>query len=152
MKNLSLAAKWRLAGAYALIGKKNVALSIVNALATNVEYYKEMHHSYGSSVRDEAMILEVLTLLGENSKGKKLFDRLSENMASKSWYSTQTTAYTLLAISNFIGDSQFDGLDYKVAVNGNSTLVKSEKAIHQTELSFNYGKTNTINITNINNN
>ena len=148
MKNLSLAAKWRLAGAYALIGKKNVALSIVNDLATNVEYYKEMHHSYGSSVRDEAMILEVLTLLGENSKGKKLFDKLSENMASKSWYSTQTTAYTLLAISNFIGDSQFDGLDYKVAVNGNSTFVKSEKAIHQTELSFNYGKTNTINITN----
>ena len=29
------------------------------------------------------MILEVLTLLGENSKGKKLFDKLSENMASK---------------------------------------------------------------------
>ena len=54
MKSLSLAAKWRLAGAYALIGKKNVALSIVNDLATNVEYYKEMHHSYGSSVRDEA--------------------------------------------------------------------------------------------------
>ena len=55
---------------------KHKILFNFNDLTTNVEYYKEMHHSYGSSVRDEAMILEVLTLLGENSKGKKLFDKL----------------------------------------------------------------------------
>ena len=134
--NLSITAKWRLAGAYAIIGKKEIAKSIIESLNTTVPTYKEMYHSYGSSVRDEAMILEVLTLLDSKIKAKKSFDRISKNMASEQWYSTQTTAYSLLAISKFIGNNEFKSLNYQLVENGKSTIVKSENPIHTVDLKF----------------
>ena len=134
--NLSNTAKWRLAGAYAVVGKIEVAKSIIESLSTAVTAYKEMYYSYGSSVRDEAMILEVLNLLNLRIKAKKSFDRISKNMASDDWYSTQTTAYSLLALSKFIGNNKFNGLNYQLVENGKSKMVKSENPIHGSELKF----------------
>src|SRR5207237_1308837 len=63
-KYLSEQGKWRLAAAYHLAGQPEVALQMVRALGTKVQPYKQMYGTYGSDLRDEAMILETLTLLG----------------------------------------------------------------------------------------
>lgn len=102
-KDISVAAKWRLAGAYLLSGKKSIAESMVADLTYAVKPYKELSYSYGSGERDEAMILEVLALMGEKIKAVKLIDNLTKKMASGYWYSTQTTAYTLLAVAKYLG-------------------------------------------------
>jgi uncharacterized protein YfaS (alpha-2-macroglobulin family) len=57
-------------------------------------------------------------------------------MASEEWYSTQTTAYSLLALSKFIGNNKFKGLNYQLVENGKSKMIKSENPIHESELKF----------------
>ena len=61
--------KWRLAAAYNLAGQHTVAKDIIEDLSTDVPDYQELSYSYGSTVRDEAMILETLVLMKERSKG-----------------------------------------------------------------------------------
>ncbi|MCK5067680.1 MAG: hypothetical protein KAR16_09580, partial [Bacteroidales bacterium] len=109
MKELTVTARWTLAGAYLMIGKKEVAERLVAGLTTSVTSYRELSYTYGSSLRDQAMILEVITLMGDKVEAKKLVDEIAEKMASGSWYSTQTTSYVLLAIGKFIGKSDASG-------------------------------------------
>ena len=60
---LSIQAKWRLAAAYALTGKMKPAEELVYNVETTVNPYSSMNQIYGSSDRDEAMILETLILM-----------------------------------------------------------------------------------------
>ncbi|MDX2430276.1 MAG: MG2 domain-containing protein [Bacteroides sp.] len=119
MKELTVTAKWALAGAYMLVGKKEVAERLVAGLTTSVEAYRELSYTYGSSLRDQAMILEVLTLTGDQVNAKKLVDELAGAMASGDWYSTQTTAYVLLAIGKFVGETEnSELLKFEYTLNG----------------------------------
>jgi len=146
--NLSVAAKWRLAGAYMLAGKTEVAKAMVSSIETTVENYKELSYTYGSSSRDEAMILEVLALMKDNVRGKKVFDNIAKTMASRNWYSTQTTAYALLAITKFIGGSGKSDLKYNIVLNGKSESISSTTPIKQTKLSFANSASGNLSITN----
>ncbi len=150
MHSLSTAAKWRLAAAYFLAGRENVAKELIENLATQVKPYRELSYSYGSSVRDEAMILETLTLMGDVTESKRILDEISKAMASRKWYSTQTTAYSLLAIAKFIGtDGKSKGLDFNYAFNSNKeTKVKSENPIYQVPVDFSETKAGSVNIKN----
>ena len=65
-ENLSVQAKWRLAAAYVLAGQPEAGNDIVEGASTEVEDYRELSRSYGSSLRDRAMILEALSLLKRN--------------------------------------------------------------------------------------
>ncbi len=134
-KNLTEITKWRLAAAYILAGQKNVAEKIVNSLSTEVEPYKELSYTYGSDTRDKAMILETLILLDQKSKTKGLLDDISAELSSDRWMSTQTTAYSLMAIAKFVktqGDDK--SMNYTLIVNGKSNSIKTEKTIEQTVL------------------
>ncbi|MBI1287328.1 MAG: hypothetical protein GC178_07080 [Flavobacteriales bacterium] len=118
IKNLETAARWRLAAAYMLMGKKSIAEGLVAGHSTEVASYRELHYSYGSSERDRAMILETLTLLDRPTDAKKILDELTDKLSSNSWYSTQTTAYSLLAISKFVGsDGVGNPLKFSYALN-----------------------------------
>ena len=151
LKNLSVSAKWRLAAAYQLIGKTKVANSIILSLTTNVKAYKELSYSYGSAERDKAMILETLTMLGRKNDAKYLLDELSKAMSSNRWYSTQTTAYTLLAVSKFVGqtDSNKDKKAYSYSINNGASKDKNMNSpISQFDLNFKNSKTGKLKITN----
>lgn len=101
-EDLSLQATWRLAAAYAVLGQKEIANEIIFGKSLEIPAYKEMGHSFGSDIRDKAMILETLTLLDQKEKAANLLTVLANALSSKQWMSTQTTAYTLTAISKFI--------------------------------------------------
>lgn len=102
-KGLPNKAKWRLAAAYALVGKKEVAKDLTRKLSTTVSAYTERSYTYGSDLRDEAMILETLTLLGQRKKGANLIKRMSDRLSSSRWFATQTIAYSLMSIAKFVG-------------------------------------------------
>ena len=80
------------------------------------------------------MILEVLNLIGDKLRGKSMFDLIAKQLSSNSWHSTQTTAYSLLSISKFIGNISQSGLNYVIENNGKNSEIKSESAIHQNNL------------------
>lgn len=142
MNALSNIAKWRLAGAYALAGKEEVAKQLIANLKTEVEDYVELSYTYGSGLRDQAMMLEVLTLLKEPSKGALVAREMAKRIGGGRWYGTQTVAYSLLAMGKFVGNGDPDK-ELKFAYrNGNGQWVDSgsDRPIMQINLPADGGK------------
>jgi alpha-2-macroglobulin len=150
INDLSVAATWRLAAAYYLAGRKKVATDMITQMSVQVAPYRELSYSYGSTERDQAMILETLVLMGEITKAKPLIEELSGDLASNHWYSTQTTAYTLLAIAKFVGGTgNSNNLNFNYSLNnGKDTRIKSDVPIYQLPLDFSKNKSGNIKISN----
>ena len=139
-KKTSVAALWRLAAAYQLAGQTNIAKRLVSSLPSAVKEYKFNEFTYGSSMRDNAMILETLTLLGERNKGMILMKQIASNLRSNNWYSTQTTAFSLLAISEFLGKNKAgQNIQATVTINGKSQKVNSNEFFVNVDLPENAG-------------
>ncbi len=136
LDNLTVSASWRLAAAYAAAGRKKVANEIIENLPKKVEPYQELAYSYGSNERDMAMILETLIMLDRTDEAKDVLDAISDNMASDKWYSTQTTAYSLMAAAKFIGISGSDKeMDFAITVEGDkSESIKTDAPFTRIEL------------------
>ncbi|MCK5839502.1 MAG: alpha-2-macroglobulin, partial [Bacteroidales bacterium] len=122
--NVAVIAKWRLAAAYALSGKEEVAKGLVRDLETTVANYSAMNQTFGSSLRDRAMILETMSLLKDYERGAPLAINISKKLSSSQWLSTQTTAYCLLSMAKFSGDSQSvsDDLAFDYKINDQQKL------------------------------
>ena len=105
IKKLNTTARWRLALAYAEAGKSEIADQLVNGLGTEIEDYVDLGYSYGSSLRDEAMILETLNRIDQKDKAGGMAKRISEKISEDRWYNTQAVAYCLLAVGKFLGDN-----------------------------------------------
>lgn len=123
--DLDKQAAWRLAAAYAMAGRKEIGLEMVNKLSTEVEPYKGFSTTYGSSERDMAMILETLVLLDEREKAYALVQKISKILSSNRWLSTQTTSYSLLAISKFTVNTTSSDLSYMYTINENKSVKAS---------------------------
>lgn len=137
---LSVSAKWRLAAAYQLAGQRDAAMNLIKGLAVEVQPYNQLGGTYGSDIRDEAMILETLTLLGRKAEGAKLIQSLATKLGKDDWYSTQTTAYSLLAIAKFCGaNSASNNLQYSYTIDGKSGKVNSSQFLNSTALGFTAG-------------
>ena len=126
--DLSVSAKWRLAAAYVKAGHAETAKKLIESLTTEIPRYSEMGYSYGSSDRDEAMILETLTLLNMKAKAAPLVKSVSKALSSGYWMSTQTTAYCLIAVSEFVGASGASNeMRYNVKINNNAPVSLNTK-------------------------
>lgn len=117
-KNLSDACKWRLAAAYVLAGQKNTATQIIKDAKTKVTAYTDAGDTYGSEYRDYAMIVETLSLLNDRTKAAPLVKKISAQLSSTTWLSTQTTAYGLLAIAKYSGGASGKSIKYNYTLNG----------------------------------
>ncbi len=117
--------KWRLAAAYAQIGKIEVAEALIQSLSTDIKPYRELSYTYGSGMRDEAMILETLISMKKLDKAGSIVKNISKKLSSGAWYGTQTVAYSLLALGKYIGDSEV-GKEFKFAYQvGNKASVNA---------------------------
>lgn len=134
---LTTSTKWRLAAAYVIAGKKKIAEKMVENLTTTIPEYNELDYTFGSNIRDIAMILETLTLLDDNKQAFLILKQIAEKMASKRWYSTQTTAYSLIAIAGYLKkNAGADGLKYSYKpVSGEEVDITSKKSIAVNEIS-----------------
>lgn len=130
---ISNAAKMRLASAYALIGKGAVAKDILNRLT--IENNKKHYYNYGSKTRDKAMELDTYTLLKDEARAIKLAKEIAENLSSEKWMSTQTTAYSLLAMSKYaLQNGGNTGINVNYALNTISESVNTSKALYVQDL------------------
>ncbi len=123
-KGISLSAKWRLAGAYQLLKQtkaaNNLIFSVPTEVTANANYYR---YSYGSSLRDEAMILEVLSLMDDKVKAATMAKKVAEELSRDQWLSTQTTAYSLIAMSKFMENNKAsDRLTFSYAFNNGKMI------------------------------
>ncbi len=134
-------AKWRLALAYALAGKKKVAKEI--AQSANISFISQRYnyHTYGSPFRNKAMALETLVEL-EDPKQMDMAVSVAKELSSDRWYSTQETAYALLAMTKMVQKNGGKALDVSFTQNGKTTTVQTERAIVQRDLDIRMGSNN----------
>jgi uncharacterized protein YfaS (alpha-2-macroglobulin family) len=150
LSDISLPARWRLAAAYSLIGQNEVAESMVSGLNSQVEPYQESYGTYGSALRDEAMILETMGLLQKREQGLTLFRRISAALSSENWLSTQTTAFALLAAAKFAENMQLgEGISASVEIDGQPPVaLQSNLSVIQREISINGRRDHSVKVNN----
>jgi len=149
-EGLSMQAKWRLAATYELTGKSRVARQIIDGLPTEVKKYRELGYTYGSDIRDRAMILETLILMEDDETARKVALELGKRLGSERWYSTQTTAYALLAISKFLGNNDpEEPMKFEYSIDGGKwNNVVTEVPVAQFDLPVNVNKSLSVKVKN----
>ena len=87
-----------LAASYYLAGQKDAALQ-VDQTNIKVESYRELSGTYGSGLRDRAMIAYLCLLMDDIKDATLIMTNIAREFNSSSWYSTQETAMVMLAAS-----------------------------------------------------
>jgi uncharacterized protein YfaS (alpha-2-macroglobulin family) len=144
-KYLSAEAKWRLAAAYKLSGQENTALELISGLPTTFEARTRPGFTFGSDLRDQAMVLETLTLLGRKTQAAQLLSTVAAKLSQDYWYSTQTTAYSLIAIAKYCGKNPSGSkIIAKATIGGKATDINSAAYIRQIPVSVQKGSSNVV--------
>lgn len=136
MDNLSNIAKWKLALAYAITGYNDPASALIDGLSSEVAKYTSWSYSYGSRLRDRAMILEVLSYLNRREEAYPILEEIARQMGdNKRWMSTQTTAYSLIGVVAYANGNAFnDPFDFEINVG--SVVAKFEQGKYVTQVSI----------------
>lgn len=132
LPDLSYQVRGRLAAAYTLNGKKTIAEELlVRGAGEKDTYYGS---PYGSSQRDEAMLLETLILLDRDQEAFGQARRLSAMMETEEYFSTQSTAFSLMAMGRLAGKMS-GSIRAAWSLNGAAqAAVQSTQAIHTLDL------------------
>ncbi len=140
-KFLTPEGKWRLAAAYYLSGQTQIALQLISGLSTTFTARTYAGITYGSDVRDDAMVLETLTIMGRKAEAEQLVRTVASKLSQETWYSTQTTAYSLIAIAKYCGSSNSDKkINASGKAGSQNVSISSASTISQTVVGWQSGK------------
>ena len=145
-KHLSNDARWRLAAAYALAGKKNVAEQLMRTANVDFKPERYNYYTYGSPFRNRSMALETMVIMGD-PKQRTLAVSLAKDLSSQRWYSTQETSYGLLAMAKMVTKNGGKAMELSFTQNGKSTTLKTDRSIAQRDLPLTMGG-NSVTVTN----
>ncbi|MDD2716528.1 MAG: MG2 domain-containing protein [Candidatus Wallbacteria bacterium] len=122
--------KWLLAAAYKLAGVENTAQEILKGAGLNVGKTEEFSGTFGSNLRDRAIILEIMTLFGDQVKSLELYNQIADELSTDSWLSTQSVAYALLSMGKFMAlqPRQSGNLTGELTLPGGKTTVINSTA------------------------
>jgi len=133
--SLSSTAKWMLAAAYAKAGQPEAAKKLIANLSTTVKPYQELAYSYGSDLRDKAIILETLLLVNDRVKGFELVKDISASLSNGSyWMSTQTVAWCLKSVGAFAGSEKKGPIKFTYTYNGKTLEAQTDLTVAQVQL------------------
>jgi uncharacterized protein YfaS (alpha-2-macroglobulin family) len=130
MPNLPSVARWQLAAAYAQAGLNDAANDLLKDDRVQIGDYAAPDNTFGSRLRDTAIVLNSALLLERKDQLKDLVDQVSGELASDNWQSTQSVAYALLAMSKFVGAGDATAFNFERSVGGGALqAVKSAAPI-----------------------
>ena len=122
--------RYLLAAGYALVGRPDVSKELVvktTALTTACSGYDQ---TFGSDLRDTSIRLMTFCLLGDGKEAALLANEISKTFASDDWLSTQSTAFGLVALSDYMEKYKMSGLmDFSYAVDGKTKKVSTTRNI-----------------------
>src|SRR4029079_3380030 len=102
-QGLTLVVRWQLAAAYQLPGHRDAAEQLVLGLQAEAGEYAEPGPTFGSKLRDRAIILNSLIALGDLDHAGPVARAIADELASRQWYSTQSRAYSLMSMGRLAG-------------------------------------------------
>lgn len=115
VSNLSAAAKAQLAAAYVLAGRQDVANQILTA---KLDDPGSLTSDYGSPLRDRAVIASALISANQRKLAAPIVSKLVDDMNSKTWLSTQESAFVLIAIGRFLSTESKEKAAFSYTYNG----------------------------------
>ena len=129
-KTLMSMSRYLLAAGYALVGRPDVSKELVvktTALTTACSGYDQ---TFGSDLRDASIRLMTLCLLDGGKEAALLANEISKTLASDDWLSTQSTAFSLVALSDYMEKYKMSGsMDFSYAVDGKAKKVSTTRNI-----------------------
>lgn len=127
---------WLLASAYALSNQTGIAEKMVHNLSSEVAPYRETGGTFGSTTRDNALILQSMVFLDMQQDAYRMLEKISRAMGSDGWYSTQETSFALHAAAQFVrkylGSQR--GIQVTVTTHEGQKEIKTEKTVWQIPL------------------
>ncbi|MFD2822626.1 MG2 domain-containing protein [Lacinutrix iliipiscaria] len=130
---ISNEAKWRLAAAYALAGQKEASAQISKMANIEFKVPKYNYYTYGSRDRNRAMALETMVIT-KDQRARELSKTIAKDLSSNRWMSTQTAAYSLLAMAKMVEANGGKSLKLDYTINGESESINTKSAIAQRDL------------------
>lgn len=136
LKGLNVVDKWLLGAAYKLAGFEEQARKIVKDISIVPDSTKNFYeYSYGSKLRDEAMVLQSHQII-YGKVNEALFNSVLRTLESDDWLSTQSTGYGLLSLINTQNGDINGTIQAKVSANGANSDIKLSNDSAQIPLDF----------------
>jgi hypothetical protein len=124
--------RWMLALAYQQIGQNSIAAELLEQAGSVATPREDWWWTYGSGLRDQAVLLMLRYRLGQTEQAWALASDMAASLAKDDWYSTQTTAWSLLAIANTFGSkNQSSTFDMRQGTGPWQSLASSKPVYRQ---------------------
>lgn len=133
-RDLDGVTRWMLAAAYQEAGLADAARALADADPLAARAYEPGDYTFGSALRDHALVLQSMIILGRLDQSEVLVREISRALSSDGWYSTQETAYSLLALAQLSGVRSAGGFSFTQTLGGKTTNVNSTATLHTTVL------------------
>ena len=101
---LSKTGRWLLAGAYAQIGEQGAVSSLLSSGSALLAEYRDPGPTFGSLMRDAAILLQAFILAGEETRATELAQDLADELSGRQWYSTQSLGFALSSLGRYVLD------------------------------------------------
>ncbi len=133
---LCTTARWQLVSSYLLAGQPEAARQLANETGYDVSQYMDFNQTYGSDMRDKALILQSLSAIGDEENAFSFAQDISKSLTGKGWMSTQTTAFCLMSMSEYYNRNVkvTNGMRYEYAVDGNAQEISTDLNLTQASL------------------
>jgi len=133
---LCTTARWQLVSSYLLAGQPEAARQLADGTGHDVSQYMDFNQTYGSDMRDKALILQSLSAIGDEENALSFAQDISKSLTGKGWMSTQTTAFCLMSMSEYYNRNVkvTNGMRYEYAVDGNAQEISTDLNLTQAGL------------------
>ena len=129
-KGLFTTPAYLLAAAYAYAGKPEVAQDLLRANWAESPSYDWTGSTFGSSLRDRAIILEALTETGDLTRAESMVNYLSEQLSRPSnsyQWNTQSLAVAIRSLAKYAQRMNAQGPSYSCKLGGNAITTPSNQ-------------------------
>ena len=133
---VSVQALWRLAAAYAVSGKKNIAAEMVSSLKQEAKGYDFQRYGYDSPFRNKAMILETMILADDIAGAMAMASEVADELSGSNTFNTQTAAFSAVALEKLSEKMNTGIIEARISQssNGKAQEIKSAVPVSEYEL------------------
>lgn len=107
-----------LATAFHVTGQTDAAADLIRNADLKVARYRDHSVTFGSDLRDQALLVRCLVQMERQDRAKPLVDEITKVVGSDLWLSTHETAFSLMAVSAFYGTGRVTPFRYRLAWDG----------------------------------
>jgi uncharacterized protein YfaS (alpha-2-macroglobulin family) len=125
-------AKWFLSLAYSYAGKKDIARELLRDVKP-VDPYPSASGTYGSHLRDYAVLLKAYDASGMSQQSADLLMRMIRIYQDQGYWNTQTLAWLLSVLGERMGSSG-EEMDFRLDIAGKERVLKTDKPVYSLSL------------------